>query len=234
MEGVFRFKQFDVRNEASALKVGTDAVVLGASMTLSPEDGRLLDIGTGTGVIALMAAQRLSEAGADFIIDAIDIDGPSAEEAALNFAASPWRTRLKSTHVALKDFDGSYDVIFSNPPFYDNSLTNPDARESTARHTESLSYREICAFAAKALSQQGRLSMILPYEARTALVRTAAGFGLYPFRIISVRTTPNKAPRRLVAEFSRTKGDCNEESLTLQEGSSRSAEYASLTSGFYL
>ena len=234
MEGVFRFKQFDVRNEASALKVGTDAVVLGASMTLSPEDGRLLDIGTGTGVIALMAAQRLSEAGADFSIDAIDIDGPSAEEAALNFAASPWRTRLKSTHVALKDFDGSYDVIFSNPPFYDNSLTNPVARESTARHTESLSYREICAFAAKVLCDRGRLSMILPYEARTALVRTAAGFGLYPFRIISVRTTPTKAPRRLVAEFSRKKGDCNEESLTLQEGSSRSAEYASLTSGFYL
>ena len=240
MEGVFRFKQFEVRNEASALKVGTDAVVLGASMTLKPSDARLLDIGTGTGVIALMAAQRLSELAGEspagqFMIEAIDIDGPSADEAAGNFAASVWSAHLKAVHSALSDYAaGEYDLIFSNPPYYDNSLTNPDARETAARHTGALSYRDICAFAARSLAPEGRLSLILPYDALTSLRRTAASFGLYPFRLIAVRTTPAKAPRRLVAEFSRTRADVQEETLTLQEGQSRTEEYAALTRAFYL
>lgn len=217
---VFRFKQFSVRNEHPALKVGTDAVVLGAAMTLPaagwpslpsagssapaalspvlsgrvppdqvlpgrispakvPSDQvlpghvsptqvpldrplRLLDIGTGTGVIALMAAQRISAAlplateNADacaaplFHIDAIDIDDASIEEAAANFADSPWAASLAAIRVPLQSFAPSepYDAIFSNPPFFEGSLKNPDAREAAARHTVSLSCRDICAFAA--------------------------------------------------------------------------------------
>lgn len=238
MDGVFRFKRFEVRNEASALKVGTDAVLLGSAMTLEPSDASLLDIGTGTGVIALMSAQRLSDLGASFSIDAIDIDGPSVGEAAFNFAASPWKGHLSAGHAALADFAagaGKYDVIFSNPPYYDNSLTNPDARETAARHTCLLSYRDICAFADGHLSAGGRLSLILPYDAGTALRRTAASFGLYPFRIVSIRTTAAKPPRRLIAEFSRDRSvSVAETSLTLQEGPSRSAEYQALTGEFYL
>ena len=233
MDGSFRFKKFEVSHSRSALKVGTDAVVLGAAMTLTPKDLRLLDIGTGCGVIALMAAQRLDHPAN---ICCIDIDGPSIEEAAQNFAASPWAENLEAVCVPLAEYspEGPLDVIFSNPPFFENSLKNPDPRETTARHTGSLSYRDICAFAAQNLSAEGRLSLILPFEAYGALVRTAASFGLHPFRMVSIRTTPLKEPKRLLAEFSRTRGPVAEESLVLQDGTARSAQYASLTKDFYL
>ena len=216
----------------AALKVGTDAVLLGAAMTLIPSDRLMLDIGTGTGVIALMAAQRHPEAH----ITAIDIDGPSAREAAINFGASPWTDRLESIHAPLSGFNAAepFDLIFSNPPYYDNSLTNPNARESAARHTGSLSFREICAYASEHLTPCGRLSLILPSDAERALVRTAASFGLHPFRILRVRTTAEKAPARIVCEFSRTHTAPSEEELILQNGNARTAAYSELTREFYL
>ena len=233
----FRFRQFSVKNEASAMKVGTDAVLLGAAMTLRPSDRSLLDVGTGTGVIALMAAQRLAALPTDsrpvtdmsaatiaeslpadacpaigipptsaFQIEAIDIDPASAAEAAENFAASPWSTHLRAHCIPLSRYcaDG-LDLIFSNPPYYDSSLKNPDARESAARHTETLSYRELCAFAEAHLKPEGRLSLILPADCEKDLLRTAASFGLYPFRLLRIRTTPAKPVSRLIAEFSRTR-----------------------------
>ena len=234
MAASFRFKKFEVSHSRSALKVGTDAIVLGASMTLKSSDRRLLDIGTGCGVIALMVAQRLGHLAC--AISGIDIDGPSIEEAAQNFAASPWAENLEAVCVPLKEYTPSapFDVIFSNPPFFENSLKNPDPRETAARHTDSLSYRDICAFVTQNLSADGRLSLILPFEAYCALVRTAASFGLHPFRMLSVRTTPRKDPKRLMAEFSRTRGPVMEESLILQDGPGRSAQYAALTKDFYL
>lgn len=245
MAASFRFKQFSVRNDMAALKVGTDAVLLGASMTLRPEDRTLLDIGTGTGVIALMVAQRVCAAPPGDLwpqasgvrrIVGIDIDGPSVEEAALNFADSPWAGMLTSIHASLSDFrpGQKFDCIFSNPPFYDNSLRNPDAREAAARHTESLSYREIFAFSAEWLQPDGHLSLILPADQEVAIIRTAASFGLFPFRIIRVSTTVRKPVKRVILEFGRAKQKASEESLTLQDGSARSAQYAELTREFYL
>ena len=241
MAGSFRFKRFTIRNDKAALKVGTDAVLLGAAMTVSPDDSTLLDIGTGTGVIALMVAQRLlGEAPhqkiAEMRIFAIDIDGPSAEEAAENFAYSPWASALTAIHTGLAGFkpERKFDCIFSNPPFYDNSLRNPDAREATARHTESLSYREIFAFSAEWLTPAGRLSLILPADQEVAILRTAASFGLYPFRIIRIKGAPRKPVKRIILEFSQTRGQVTEESLTLQDGPYRSAQYAELTKEFYL
>lgn len=236
MADSFKFRRFSVKNEDSALKVGTDAVLLGASLTLLPSDRMLLDIGTGTGVIALMAAQRLEEASADFFIDAIDIDGASAEEAGFNFSASPWKDRLRSYHCPLAGYRpvSGFDCIFSNPPYYDNSLKNPDERESAARHTETLSYRDICAFASEKLLPEGRLSLILPAEPEKNLVRTAASFGLYPFRTVRIRTTPAKPVRRIIIEFSRRRKEIAEESLTLQEGPNRTDAYRELTSDFYI
>ena len=234
----FRFKQFTVRQDRAALKVGTDAVLLGAAMTLpsGPGSARLLDVGTGTGVIALMAAQRLL--GKCFVT-AIDIDAPSVEDARDNFAASPWSDCLEARCISLQDFaSGSalFDCIFSNPPFYDNSLRNPSERESAARHTVNLSWREILSFASDHLRPRtGTLSLILPAEEEKALRRSAASFGIFPFRIVRIRTVATKSERRIVAElgFSRT-ATLREESLTLQEGSERSAAYSSLTEPFYL
>ena len=246
MAGSFRFKRFLIRNDKAALKVGTDAVLLGAAMTLRPDDRTLLDIGTGTGVIALMAAQRLfggtlwgetpHQKNAKTHVFAIDIDGPSAEEAAENFADSPWAPCLTAIHTSLADFkpERKFDCIFSNPPFYDNSLKNPDAREATARHTESLSFREIFAFSAEWLQPEGHLSLILPADQEVAIIRTAVSFGLYPFRIIRIKGAERKPVKRIILEFSRTREKASEESLTLQDGIARSAQYAELTKEFYL
>lgn len=235
MEGVFRFKRFSVSNSRSALKVGTDAVLLGAAMTIMDGDRTALDVGTGTGVIALMAAQRC---GGAIEIEAIDIDPPSAGEAAENFASSPWAASLGARCVALQDYSPCrpLDLIFSNPPYYDESLRNPDPRTSAARHTGSLSYRDICAFASGHLAPEGRLSLILPAGSAAALRRTAASFGLFPFRQLGIRTTPTKPVGRVIMEFSRTRpeGGLREEELVLQDGNGRSAAYGALTSEFYL
>ena len=249
--GVFRFKKFEVVNERSAMKVNTDGVLLGASMTILPSDRAMLDVGTGTGTIALMAAQRLSSAilnSSTVIlnevknprIDAIDIDEASASEASAIFIKSPWNSFLKAHHLPLEEFAAStetvYDLIFSNPPYFEDSLTAPDERKSTARHTsDGLSYRDIFEFAKDRLSENGRVSLVLPADREAALTRYARMCGLYLFRILRVRTVPRKAPSRIIAEFSRTRcAELSEELLTIQDEGKYTQEYLSLTGDFYL
>lgn len=229
---VFRFRRFEVRNRDSALKVGTDAVLLGAAMTILPSDRTALDIGTGTGVIALMAAQRSEACN----IIGIDIDPASAEEASFNFSASPWKERLTSVCVPLSGFrtGQKFDLIFSNPPYYDSSLKNPDPREAAARHSDSLSFRDILSFAAGRLSPEGRLSLILPSDGLRDLRRCAASFGLHPFRLLHIKTTAAKQPRRVVAEFSTAATGVEEQCLTLSEAGEKTEEYSLLTRDFYL
>lgn len=261
----FRFKPFSVKQDRAALKVGTDAVLLGTLASLESLTGmesqvglegltgktaELLDIGTGTGVISLIIAQRLAAmthpAEADWHISAIDIDGPSILDATDNFTASPWPAHLQAIHSSLQEFSGKgFDLIFSNPPFYDDSLRNPDPREANARHSASLSYRDILAFAAERLRKPsdnftgGCLSLILPAEEEARLLRTAASFDLFPFHIVRIRTVEGKKPRRIVAEF-RARGsqkpERREETLTLQgpDSAPRSEEYQKLTEDFYL
>ena len=242
--GVFRFKKFEVVNERSAMKVNTDGVLLGAAMTILPSDRTMLDVGTGTGTIALMAAQRLSSVILNEVknprIDAIDIDESSASEASANFINSPWNSILKAHHLPLEEFAASaetvYDLIFSNPPYFEDSLTAPDERKSTARHTsDGLSYRDIFEFAKDRLSENGRVSLVLPADQEAALTRYARMCGLYLFRILRVRTVPRKAPSRIIAEFSRTRcAELSEELLTIQDEGKYTQEYLSLTGDFYL
>lgn len=242
--GIFRFKKFDVVNERSAMKVNTDGVLLGAAMTILPSDTTMLDVGTGTGTIALMAAQRLSSVILNEVknarIDAIDIDEASASEAAANFAYSPWSPILKAHHLPLEEFvastDTVYDLIFSNPPYFEDSLTAPDERKSTARHTsEGLSYRDIFEFAKDRLSENGRVSLVLPADQEAALARYARMCGLHLFRILRVRTVPRKTPSRIIAEFSRERcAELSQELLTIQDEGKYTQEYLSLTRDFYL
>ena len=272
--GVFRFKRFEVVNERSAMKVNTDGVLLGAAMTIKPSDRRLLDIGTGTGTIALMAAQRFldfarndsgdarndsgdtrndggdarNDSGdtlndsRDFVINAIDIDAISAEEAAINFSNSPWAEHLQAHRASLDEYaaslgeDETFDLIFSNPPYFDDSLNAPELRRNNARHTSTgLSYREILDFAAGSLSDHGRVAMVLPSDVEAPLCRHARMNGLYLFRILRIRTVERKQPSRIIAEFSRTRCESPEdEILTIQKEGRYSHEYLALTHGFYL
>ena len=238
---VFRFRRFTVENTESAMKVNTDGVLLGALMTLRAADRNCLDVGTGTGTVALMAAQRLYDAGvSDARITAIDIDGPSAREAAVNFAGSPWPDMLEAKHLPLSGLSGpdvpaAFDHIFSNPPYYDLSLQAPDMRRNAARHTDTLSYRELTAIAAEHLAADGILSMILPADSELWLLRHARMNGLQPVRIVRIRTVERKKPSRIVAEFSkRHSGDCREQLLTLMKDGSFTPEYRELTKPFYI
>lgn len=231
---VFRFKQFEMENTASAMKVGTDSVLLGAAAELG-DTRKVLDIGTGTGAVALMIAQRLGERNADYKIDAIDIDGASAREAAENFARSPWKDNLQAFHCPLQEWQGEgYDLIVSNPPFFDESLRNPDSRRSAARHTESLSYREIMAYASGALAPGGRVALILPAEVEKDLLRTAGGYGFYPRALLRVRTTARKPVKRIIAELSAGRTDMEPRELLMMEDGVYTLQYRSIVGPFLL
>ncbi len=236
---VFNFKKFSVMNERSAMKVNTDGVLLGAAMTIRPTDRAMLDVGTGTGTIALMAAQRAIDAPCDIRIDAIDIDEASAAEAGMNFENSPWSEYMHAHHQSLDEFASAsnmkFDLIFSNPPYFEDSLLAPEKRRCSARHTVGLSYRELLEFAADRLTDKGRLSVVLPAVQEAALTRCARMNGLYLFRIMRVRTVPRKAPGRIVAEFSRERYPEPEDFiLTIQDEGKYTQEYLSLTHDFYL
>lgn len=235
--GEFRFKRFTVRNRLSAMKVNTDGVLLGASMTVSGKAASLLDIGTGTGTIALMASQRMSAVSGKFMVTGIDIDPGSAAEAEENFRDSPWSDSLQAVCSSLSLYasghrDTETDHIFSNPPYYGGDLKSPDARRCNARHADSLSWAEIVDFAEKSLSGHGHLSLILPADQETMLTRYAAARGLYPFRILRIRTVPRKMPGRIVAEFSRARTEVAFSTLTIQEAGAYTPEYRSLLHDF--
>lgn len=232
MAASFSFQQFSVDNTSGAFPVGTDAVLLGASMTIGGAEKTFLDVGCGTGVISLIVAQRTS--GRPVSILGIDADAESAGQAAANYAASPWGAEMYARAVRLQDFACRCDHIFSNPPYFDESLKNPDPRKSAARHTEDLSFREICAFAAENLNEGGVLSLVLPADFERELMRVAGSYGLFPFRILRVSGSWKKKPSRLVAEFSRDRRPVAEERVWLQNGSERSEWYGELTKELYL
>lgn len=252
---VFHFKRFDVRNERSAMKVNTDGVLLGAVTAVFPEDRNVLDIGTGTGTVALMVAQRLSEIKKEngWNIHGIDIDAPSAEEAAENFRNSPWSSHLEAMNLGLGEFArnhkfGEYDLIVSNPPYYDNSLQAPQARRNAARHTgnpenpqgtEPLSFREVLEYASVALDEHGRLSVILPSDQEKSLLRHARMCGLFPWRVLRIKTVEHKPVSRLIVQFKRREAldgsVAKDDTLTLlNERGKRTSQHASLITDYYL
>lgn len=252
---IFKFRKFEVRNEKSAMKVNTDGVLLGAIMHMDGSERRLLDIGTGTGTIALMAAQRLSEAGVTgsntlysspaasapdrFTIDAIDIDAPSAEEAALNFAASPWSTRLRAFHSALSEFrpDGEYDLIFSNPPFFTETLHSPSERKARSRHADALPLEEIISFAAEHLSPLGRLALILPASREKETAELALRNGLPTSHITEIHGSDRKPAYRVIMEISRRAGQNGEplrERVTINMNGKYSEQYLEIVHNYLL
>ena len=161
MADYFHFKKFSVRHDRSGMKVGTDGALLGA-WTDVRQATQLLDIGTGTGVIALMLAQRASES---VTIDAVEIDDQAYADAQENIAASPWHDRINLHHASIQSFHTTtkFDLIVTNPPYFQKSYKPPTTQRETARHTEQLTYDEILNTTEKLLTPNGRLTLILPY-----------------------------------------------------------------------
>ena len=173
-------------------------------------------------------------------IESIDIDEASVLEARDNFSCSPWGEILHAFHCSLEAFaaqnERKYDLIFSNPPYFDCSLMAPEQRRNAARHTScGLSYRELAEFASERLAPDGRLAIVLPADQENALLRHARMCGLFPRRLTRVRTVPRKRPSRVIAEFTRTRCAVPEECLlTIQDEGEYTSEYISLTRDFYL
>ena len=216
------------------MKVGTDGVLLGAWASVGPDVRRVLDIGTGTGLIALMMAQRIP--GAE--ITGVDVE-PVAEARA-NAGASPWGGRIRFEQCPVQEFaaDAPFDRIVSNPPFFVDSLTCPDAGRTAARHAVHLPYADLCAAVVRLLAPQGRFAAVLPVAEAARFLELCRG-RLQLVRRTDVRTTPRRAPKRVLLEFAHAAaGDaepvCSELVIGTGEHEGYTPEYRALTRDFYL
>lgn len=257
MENVFHFKQFDVAQDRCAMKIGTDGVLLGALAELdsiiphpsSLTPHRILDIGTGTGLVALMMAQRLSDAGVqDFHIDAVEIDHNAAEQAQENVAKSPWSEKIEVHAMALEVFmavrderfaisGNKYNLIVSNPPFYNATLKPEDEARAVARHKDSLPLKQIMECARTGLSEQGRLVLIHPMNYDQEVMTEAVLAGLSPIHLWNILTKVGKPCKRRITTFALPSGATPliAETLSLRdENNDYSSEYRTLTGPFYI
>lgn len=253
----FQFKQFTIAQDHCAAKVGTDGVLLGAWSALQENPNSILDIGTGTGVIALMLAQRSTA----HTIDALELDDSAYEQATENFEASPWGDRLFCYHAHVYEFateiEEQYDLIVSNPPFYEesslpkaslkedeNSMSN--ARKK-ARFEDAMPFEILLGAVQNLLSEEGRFNIILPFKREKEFVQLAARGGLLPTRITRVKGTPTSQAKRSLLEFCRFDyvQECFRESKTNptptiqtlvieKERHHYTSEYIALTKDFYL
>lgn len=193
----FQFRQFAVRQDRCAMKVGTDAVLLGA---WAPGGKRILDIGCGTGIIALMMAQRFPDAK----VSAVDIDADCCSQATENVAASPFADRIDVHCQPIQQYSGEndYDAIVSNPPFFVNALKSPDEKRSLARATDHLPYHDLFAAVSRLLSPDGVFSAVIPTDMEEAFTMEGFLVGLRLAAKVYVRTVPRKQPKRMLVSFS--------------------------------
>lgn len=229
----FKFQQFTVFHDKCAMKVGTDGTILGAWVDV--ENAReALDIGTGTGLISLMMAQK----NPVLQIDAIDIESSAIEQAKENVSQSPFAERINLKQIALQELEISkqYDAIVSNPPYFTETLKSPDQKRAIARHADSLTPEELICFSASKLAKGGRLSMIYPFEYKDKLIEIGKEYGLSPSRITTLYPTPQSTPKRILIEF--TKGESTlleKNDLIIEiERHVYSAEFKQLVKDFYL
>ena len=227
----FRFKQFTVYHDLCAMKVGVDGVLLGAWADCR-KIRYALDVGTGSGLIALMLAQR-SEA----LVHAVDIDENACRQAEINFKNSPFQNRLSVESVAYQDFFSSvrYDLIVSNPPYFTRSLQSPETNRSLARHDESLPLDALIKKSASLLSPQGRMAFILPFDRLEDANKSAVESRLFLCRKTEVSSLQNHPPKRVLLEYSFTEQCITEDNFYIgKTKQTYSNEYRTLTEDFYL
>ena len=229
---MFKFKQFAVRHDKCAMKVGTDGVLLGAWSDVN-DACKVLDVGTGTGLVALMIAQRSTAA-----ITALEIDADAVSQAKENVADSPWRDVIEVVEQDFRTYASyeKFDLIVSNPPYFVDSLLCPEEQRTLARHNGSLRYDELLSGAARLLSTKGRFCVVIPMDASDALLVMAADIGLYPSKQLIVITAPGKQPKRTLIEFVfDPEVVCDKKELLLEEKRHQySPGYIELTREYYL
>ncbi|QLG44761.1 tRNA1(Val) (adenine(37)-N6)-methyltransferase [Costertonia aggregata] len=235
MEKPFKFKQFMIRQNRCAMKVGTDGVLLGAWASLPVNTKAILDIGSGTGLIALMLAQRSSAE----IIDAIEIDGDAYEQCVDNFESSPWGDRLFCYHASLDEFtdeiDDKYDMIVSNPPFYSEDVSTGNIARNTARQNRSLPFSKLLESISKLLSPEGVFAVIIPIKEEKRFFHMAESVKLYPKRATRVRGNQKSEIKRSLLEFGFHTTKTMYHELTIEtDRHIYTPEYVALTKEFYL
>lgn len=219
---MFQFKQFTIHQDLCAMKVGTDGVLLGA---WANGGDSVLDVGTGTGLIALMMAQRFPNAQ----VTAIDIDEGAFRQAVENVKNADCQDRVTVLHEQVQKHEGLYDAVVSNPPFFIDSLNAPDAQRNTARHADTLTYAELMQSAWRLLKEDGELSVVVPFDYRKRMEDEATFVGFFPSRICALKTVERKPARRFLLAFRKHPCVCHTTMMTIGD-----EQYQQLTGDFYL
>jgi tRNA1Val (adenine37-N6)-methyltransferase len=232
---MFHFKKFSIDDSKAAMKIGTDAVLLGAWIPC--ENGtRILDIGTGCGIVAIMMAQRNRKVP----VDAVEIDADAAILAEQNFKLSPWADQLSLFHAPIQDFalktHQKYSLVISNPPFFTNSLKTPHRARNIARHNDTLSVKDLLGITSKLLTEKGKAAFILPADAYENWVSEASSLLLYPALLTRVKSSASHKPHRVMILFSKVKISkiIENEIFIYRSKNIHSNEYRELTREFYL
>ncbi|MEL6923746.1 MAG: methyltransferase [Bacteroidota bacterium] len=231
----FQFKQFAVEQDQCAMKVGTDGVLLGAWANAAGAD-RILDVGTGTGVIAIMMAQRNPEA----MVHGVEIEAQACEQAAGNMQRSPFAERLEAIESSIQDYAKTcrveYDLIVSNPPFFSGGTFSANQNRNDVRHTVKLPNGDLLQAARRLLSKDGKLAVILPYIEGLRFQELATRYHLYCTKMTEVLPTKSKPVERLLLQFEQEANTMKSDSLVIQAGGRNefTEEYIALTKDFYL
>ncbi|MGR5135652.1 tRNA1(Val) (adenine(37)-N6)-methyltransferase [Vibrio jasicida] len=227
----FKFKQFSIDGGESGMPVSTDGVMLGA-WTKCPSQCNILDIGTGTGLLALMCAQRFSGA----MITAVDIESTAVEAAQTNFTHSPWADRLTVLHTDVLTFEPTqrFQHIICNPPYFNNGEQSKQAQRATARHTDTLQHRALLVCCYDLLEEDGKASFVLPITEGEQFIVMAKTQGWYVSRLCYVQPSQKKAVHRVLFELSKKVCDTEESQLTIHSNQGYDEEFIRLTHEFYL
>lgn len=230
----FKFKQFTIEQQGVAMKVGTDGVLLGAWADVGVAQ-RALDIGTGTGVIALMLAQR----SAQLMVDAVEIDGESAQQAQRNFDKSGWASRLALHNVAFQDFASAkgacYDLIVSNPPYFCQSLKSPNEGRTLARHAYSLPFEELLTGVGALLLPGGAFCGIFPYTEGNVFIAKASSYGLFCTKKLNICSKPHHSVIRMLVQMEFARKPIDDRTLIIHTlDGDYTDDYKKLTADFYL